>query len=471
MRTGPMLLALAAAALLLLPAVLVATDAARVVVREPVPLAANTTGVPVFVMMPLAIVSPSNSSRLANPEQLRAWLGQVAVAGAEGVMCDFWWGVVEGAGPRKYDWAAYRELMGLVRAVDLDLNVVLSFHQCGGNVNDDCNIPLPSWVRSSSGIWYKDRAGIETREYISLGADEAPLADGRTPVQAYADYIASFIDAFRNELAAGVIDDVEVGMGPAGELRYPSYPLDRWTFPGVGEFQCYDGYMLESLRSAAAAIGRPEWGNGGPSNAGTYNSRPEDTGFFNSGFDNYASDYGRFFLEWYSGELLKHAERILAQATPQFAPFDDVVLSVKISGVHWLYNHPSHAAELTAGYYNTNGRNAYDELAQHFAPFNAAFDFTCLEMRNSEQPSEARANPEALVAQSRAAAFGRGVIYRGENALNRYDSTAYQQIVRQSKDSSGRKIDGFTYLRLSQTLLNEPNYSTFRSFVGDMSRL
>ncbi len=35
-------------------------------------------------------------------------------------------------------------------------------------------------------------------------------------------------------------------MGPAGELRYPSYPEGdgRWRFPGVGEYQCYDKYML-----------------------------------------------------------------------------------------------------------------------------------------------------------------------------------------------------------------------------------
>ena len=43
-----------------------------------------------------------------------------------------------------------------------------------------------------------------------------------------------------------VITEITVGMGPAGELRYPSYPEGdgRWRFPGVGEYQCYDKYML-----------------------------------------------------------------------------------------------------------------------------------------------------------------------------------------------------------------------------------
>ena len=39
-------------------------------------------------------------------------------------------------------------------------------------------------------------------------------------------------------------------MGPAGELRYPAYPEGdgRWRFPGVGEFQCCDKYMLVRWR-------------------------------------------------------------------------------------------------------------------------------------------------------------------------------------------------------------------------------
>ena len=50
-------------------------------------------------------------------------------------------------------------------------------------------------------------------------------------------------------------------MGPAGELRYPAYPEGdgRWRFPGVGEFQCYDKFMLRDLKEKAIAANRPEW--------------------------------------------------------------------------------------------------------------------------------------------------------------------------------------------------------------------
>lgn len=56
-----------------------------------------------------------------------------------------------------------------------------------------------------------------------------------------ADFIAAFADEF-GDMLGGVITEVTVGMGPAGELRYPSYPEGdgRWRFPGIGQFQCYD---------------------------------------------------------------------------------------------------------------------------------------------------------------------------------------------------------------------------------------
>lgn len=48
----------------------------------------------------------------------------------------------------------------------------------------------------------------------------------------------SFRENMSDFLDAGTIVDIEVGLGPAGELRYPSYPQNQgWNFPGIGEFQ------------------------------------------------------------------------------------------------------------------------------------------------------------------------------------------------------------------------------------------
>jgi len=50
--------------------------------------------------------------------------------------------------------------------------------------------------------------------------------------------MSSFKENMADLIEAGVIVDIEVGLGPAGELRYPSYPQSQgWVFPGIGEFQ------------------------------------------------------------------------------------------------------------------------------------------------------------------------------------------------------------------------------------------
>lgn len=60
---------------------------------------------------------------------------------------------------------------------------------------------------------------------------------GRTALQAYTDLMVSFREQFKGMLGV-VLTDANIGLGPKGELRYPSNPLDsRWNFPGIGEFQ------------------------------------------------------------------------------------------------------------------------------------------------------------------------------------------------------------------------------------------
>ena len=63
------------------------------------------------------------------------------------------WGAVERR-PRRYDWSGYRQLFALVRALGLKLQVVMSFHACGGNVGDNAQIPLPQWVLQVGARWH-----------------------------------------------------------------------------------------------------------------------------------------------------------------------------------------------------------------------------------------------------------------------------------------------------------------------------
>lgn len=435
----------------------------------------RNSGVPVYIMLPLDSITMANT--ISRPRAFRASLTALKSAGVEGVMMDVWWGIVERDGPCQYDWSAYKELVSLVKEAGLKLQAVMSFHQCGGNVGDHCMIPLPPWVQEAidkdNDIVYTDRAGRRNREYLSLGCDDLPVLCGRTPIQAYSDFMRSFKETFISDLGT-VITEIQVGLGPAGELRYPAYPEGNgtWKFPGIGEFQCYDKYMLASLRALAEANNKPNWGLGGPHDSGHYQQWPQETGFFHE-HGNWNSPYGSFFLQWYSEMLIRHGDKVLSSAAGIFRDtYTDI--SGKVAGIHWHYGTPSHPPELTAGYYNCKNRNGYIPIAKMFARHGAVLNFTCIEMKDCEQPWYALCSPEGLLHQVVHAAKVAGVRVSGENALPRFDEGAFEQIVRKSR----LQLDGdacldepmtaFTFLRMSERLFRPENWRNFVLFVRHM---
>lgn len=56
-------------------------------------------------------------------------------------------------------------------------------------------------------------------------------------------------------------------------------------------------------------------GLSGPHDAGHYNSISWEANFFNSDTGSWSTPYGHFFLSWYSGLLIRHAERVLSRAS------------------------------------------------------------------------------------------------------------------------------------------------------------
>merc|ERR1740121_3219103 len=242
--------------------------------------------------MPLDAVASDGS--LADPQALGELFDNMTEAGIDGVMTDVWWGLTE-RHPEEYNFTGYRDLFDMVRARNWKVQAVASFHRCGGNVGDTCDIPLPQFVREAEGLWYTDADGNEDKEYISLFADHVKV-DGRTPLEMYRGWMEAFQQEFAEDLGV-LITEVMIGIGPAGELRYPSYQLDRWSFCGVGQFQAYGVHAEESLQRVAQGAGHPEWGMPpSPNSTGSYNSNPNETDFFSEG---YATEYGQFFLDWY----------------------------------------------------------------------------------------------------------------------------------------------------------------------------
>ncbi|KAG6748104.1 hypothetical protein POTOM_048005 [Populus tomentosa] len=432
----------------------------------------GTAYVPVYVMLPLSVIDMN--CELVDPEDLLNQLSILKSANVDGVMIDCWWGIVEAHAPQVYKWSGYRRLFQMVRDLKLKLQVVMSFHECGGNVGDDVHIPLPQWVteigETNPDIYFTDREERRNTECLTWGIDKERVLKRRTAVEVYFDYMRSFRVEFDEFFQDGIISEIEIGLGPCGELRYPSYPAKHgWTYPGIGEFQCYDKYLMNSLSKAAEVRGHLFWGRG-PENAGSYNSAPHEIGFFRDGGD-YDSYYGRFFLNWYSQVLIDHGDRVLALAN---LAFEGTGISVKLSGIHWWYKTASHAAELTAGFYNSSNRDGYATIAAMLRKHGVALNFTCFEMRTVDQYEgfpEALADPEGLVWQVLNAAWDACIPLASENALPCYDREGYNKILENAKplhNPDGRHLSVFTYLRLGPVLMERHNFQEFERFVKRM---
>ncbi|XP_010675936.2 inactive beta-amylase 4, chloroplastic isoform X2 [Beta vulgaris subsp. vulgaris] len=438
--------------------------------------------VPVFVMMPLDSfgIDTLGTPRIKKIKALSVSLKALKLAGVHGIAVEVWWGIVEHTSPHAYDWSLYEELFKLISEAGLKLHIALCFHS---NVHLSSqhkgSVSLPFWIQKIGAIdrdiYYRDQHGNFCDDYLSLGVDELPLFCGRTALQCYEDFIFSFLDKF-DLLIGHVIEEISVGLGPSGELRYPAhaYAGGRWRFPGIGEFQCYDKYMMEDLRIAACLEGRPQWGGKGPQDAGCYNSSPSGVPFFEGGQRSFLSDYGHFFLEWYSGKLLHHADAILGKAADMLKKYqqDDktsVLLVAKIGAVYWWYQTLSHAAELTAGYYNTAQRDGYDPLALVLFRHGAALHISCLEMMDSETPPGISCSPEGLLQQLQAVSKRRTISLTGRNYNERFDKAGLQQIQANCYNPEAESVRSFTYFRLSGNIFKAENWCNFVPFVRNMN--
>ena len=67
-------------------------------------------------------------------------------------------------------------------------------------------IPLPQWVLEEMDkipdLSYTNRYQKRNKEYISLGCDILPVLKGRSPMQAYSDFMRSFRNTFEDYLGA-----------------------------------------------------------------------------------------------------------------------------------------------------------------------------------------------------------------------------------------------------------------------------
>ncbi|KAH0895230.1 hypothetical protein HID58_057659 [Brassica napus] len=412
--------------------------------------------VPVYIVLPLfGIVAKDNKhAELETTERNLKRLKEEACI--DGVMVDVWWGIVESEAPKVYNWNGYKELFKMIKRLELKIHALMSFHKSSQNRK---TTSLPSWVvqvgKDNPDIYYTDRKGFRNDECLSLGI--------------YSDYMSSFKENMAEFLEDGVVGAIEVGLGPNGELCYPSFPSDqRWTFPGIGEFQCYDKYLKKDYENAEKKAGHSML-DLSKEKFGDYNSKPHETTFFKEN-GTYDTEKGKFFLEWYSNKLILHGDQILREANKIFTGLK-IDLVAKVSGVHWLYNHPSHGAELTAGYYNLYDRDGYRPIARML---NKRTAFSTLMKYNKNAKEDALSAPGELVKAVLSKAWKEGIEVIGANTSEIINAEGYNQVLLNARPNGSNpkgkpklKVHSFMYLRLSETIFSR-NYDMFKKFVRNM---
>ncbi|MEO1437725.1 MAG: family 14 glycosylhydrolase, partial [Bacteroidota bacterium] len=231
---------------------------------------------------------------------------------------------------------------------------------------------------------------------------------------------------------------INVSLGPSGELRYPAYNAhDSGDFPNRGRLQCYSTLAIQHFRQYVRSLYfnldgiNKAWSTNLTNlNQVTPPSNPDD--FFNSGAY-YNTTYGRDFIRWYHGSLVKHGHRMMDLAFQVFKDngFEAPQIGVKIPGIHWQISNPKspRTAEITAGLINTDEDlfakagsvylRALDQLIPKGKRDRVTLHFTCLEM---DEPEDQRvrlpySTPQRLVGQVGKAALALGIQLKGENAL------------------------------------------------------
>lgn len=397
---------------------------------------------------PVARDNPEFTANVMAPLKVTDWaafeadLETVAAYGVDAVSVDVWWGDVEGAADNRFDWSYYDRVFDVITSKGLDLAPILSFHQAGGNVGDDYTSLLPSWLwpkyagvshhgieLGPTGLQHQSEQGNHSAESVQGWAD-------RVVMNEYRDFTRAFERQYGDAYADEVVE-VNVSLGPSGELRYPSYNQhDEGTgYPTRGALQSYSPLAVRDLQEemlgrygSLEAVNRA-WGT-------VYQSvdqigPPEDADAFFTSLAYLQTQYGHDFVDWYNGSLVDHGERVLRTVVATLGrDFPAADIGYKVPGIHWSMTNPVHprAAEVTTGLIQTSleldswatghGYQRVVELANRFdgGPRQVVLHFTALEMDDQDVPPQ-YSLAQTLVGWIGDHAYRAGVELKGENAL------------------------------------------------------
>ncbi|KAG6431147.1 hypothetical protein SASPL_109222 [Salvia splendens] len=420
-------------------------------------------GTKLYVGLPLDTVSSCNS--INHARAIAAGLKALKLLGVDGVELPVWWGVAEKEGRGNYTWSSYLAIVEMVKSLDLELHVSLCFH-----AYEDPKLPLPEWVsrigKLNPSIYFTDKSGQQYKDCLSLGVDDVPVLDGKTPLEVYKEFLESFKSSFLPFMGS-TITGLTIGLGPDGELRYPSQRATSTSLIGAGEFQCYDVNMLSQLKQHAEAHGNPLWGLGGPHDAPGYNESPMAGGFFAENGGAWENQYGNFFLSWYSSQLLSHGDRVLSLAASTFRDVP-VALSGKTPLMHRWSKVRSHPSELTAGFYNTASRDGYVAVAEMFSRNSCQMILPGFDLTDDQQPDESWSSPETLLEAMQTSCRKHKTVVSGQNAVVCGAPRSFEQI---SKNLMGENAVAklFTYQRMGADFFSPEHFRRFTQFVRSLN--
>jgi len=316
----------------------------------------------------LLVVDPRNNEGYwrVDPawEKFTQTLRKAKALGITSITLDIWWGLVQPNNSSDFNWEYYDKVLNIIAAEGLEIDPILSTHQCGTNIGDDVFIPLPEWFRrliKENGWAYVSEAGNVSDEVASI------WARGALP------YYSRFWAAFRNRYAhlAHLMPKIIIGLGPAGELTLPSYHFhDRSKdyihakVPGRGSLQVFSRLAQESYldflkkeyRELKALNER--WGTDyvSWSQIGPLGKSANADDFFKN--QRHFALEGQDLFTWQHESLLHHAQVMMSEAGNIFGnhqAYKKVALAFKTPGIHWGFNH--RLPLLMAGQIESRGAN------------------------------------------------------------------------------------------------------------------
>lgn len=450
-------------------------------------------GLAAFLLVSSSIVQAdeAKSANVMAPLEVSNWgefaqqLTTAKQMGVDAVSVDIWWGKVEGAGDEVFDWSYYDTVVQYIENAGLSWVPIMSFHQCGGNVGDVCDIPVPAWIwthyngTSANDLKYLSEQNNYSDETVSLWKDNLVVSE-------YEEFMNAFESHFASK--AYMTEEINISMGPAGELRYPSYNShDTGSgYPTRGAFQSYSepaktDFRNWSISKYGSLTGvNSAWGT---SLANIYSvNPPSDADIFISNSDQYNTQYGRDFVRWYHEALKSHGIRMMDAAISAFSnAFSNVELGFKIPGVHWQMGTPSgysRSAEIAAGLIPTDvdlnsdatahGYSNIIGVASHYnnSGRHIVLHFTALEMDNQNwSPQYSKAKD--LVFWVANGASDQGVSIKGENALSggANSNAGWDNI---ENAFSYASYSGLTILRIGDVTNNGTGQSRYSTFIQNV---